>query len=146
MTDAEFELQKNRIEPLLKKWCHVLGLGWWRIKAVYEREQDAAPATGTQYHTGKWGRAMSTNVDWRYASGVITAYLLQTALIDDDELERCIVHECCHIFLNETRTSDKEDWLDHEERVATILSRAFIWLRDAVKEDTVAKMPSHPEE
>lgn len=46
--------------------------------------------------------------------------------IGDKELERCFVHELMHIFLSETG----DDWLDHEERVASTLTKAFLWQRD----------------
>lgn len=138
MTDAEYEAQRERVKPLFEKWAHALGLAWWSLTLEYEREEDAAPVRGTEFHTGKWGRAMSTNVDWRYARGTITAYMPMVKTLSDEELERTVVHELCHVFLNETRTADKADWLDHEERVAETLAKAFLWLRDSVREE-VAK-------
>lgn len=34
-----------------------------------------------------------------------------------------------HVFLNEMR----EEGIDHEERVATMLSKAFLWTREAMR-------------
>lgn len=136
MTDAEYEAQRERVRPLFEKWVRALGLGWWELKLEFEREESAAPITGTQYHTGTWGTAFLCNVDWRYSRGTITAYMPLLGSMSDEELERSVVHELCHVFLNEARTADKDDWLDHEERVATTLTKAFLWLRDSVREET----------
>ena len=47
------------------------------------------------------------------------------------EIEKVVVHELMHVFLNETR----EEGIDHEERVATQLQKAFFWIRNGIMED-----------
>jgi len=44
--------------------------------------------------------------------------------MDGDEIERAVVHELCHILVNEMR----EDEIHHEERVVTGLQKAFMWV------------------
>jgi hypothetical protein len=61
--------------------------------------------------------------------------------LSDEDLERCVVHELVHVFLNEARENG-EDWLDHEERVASTLAQAFIWLRDHARESVSANIAS----
>jgi hypothetical protein len=51
----------------------------------------------------------------------------------DAVLERAFVHELMHIFLKETRETGR-DWLDHEERVASVLTKAFLGLRTHVEQ------------
>ena len=55
----------------------------------------------------------------------------------DDELEWAFVHELAHVFLNEMRQED--DAAAHEERCASQLADAFIWLRESVEAETRKK-------
>lgn len=136
MTDAEYEEQQNRVRPLLDKWIKGLGLlDWWDIDIIYDRE--VATVEEREKRSGNWETTFRCNVDWRYAEASIRVYCPTIADINDECLERAVVHELGHIFLNETR-QDEKDWLDHEERVATMLAKAFIQLRDSLKEDAVA--------
>jgi predicted SprT family Zn-dependent metalloprotease len=47
--------------------------------------------------------------------------------MDADSIEKIVVHELMHVFLNEMR----EKGIDHEERVATMLSQAFLWVKES---------------
>ena len=46
------------------------------------------------------------------------------------QIERIAVHELCHILVNEMRESE----MCHEERVVTMLTKAFLWVEAAAKE------------
>ena len=137
MTDAEFEVQKKRIEKLRKWWYGALGLGWWLITYQYVRdgfEVDGERAPNT---------VASTHADWRYLHATIQWNIraLDSKEIGDEELEGIFVHEVMHIFVNEFRDGSQQserterDALAHEERVCTQLAKAFLWTRDkALKE------------
>jgi hypothetical protein len=106
-----------------------LGLAWWDIEFAYERgsfEVDGEKAPST---------VASCAANWRYGQAYIQFNMEQVAEQSDEKLERVFVHELMHIFLNETREND-DDWLDHEERVATTLTKAFLWLRDSLTQQT----------
>lgn len=124
MTDAEFQAQRERIEPVAQRWIAALGLGFWSITLVWARED---------YHESEPGTPRSSiarcKADWRYAHATITFNVPKFVDEDDDDLEGIVVHELMHVFLSEARWVDGEDSdsLDHEERVATMLAKAFRW-------------------
>lgn len=126
MNDEEYERQKQRLLTLIDRWVSALGLGWWDIEFAYERgsfEVDGEPAPNA---------VASCAANWRYGHAYIQFNMQQVAAQSDPQhLERAFVHELMHIFLNETREND-DDWLDHEERVASTLTKAFLWLRDSL--------------
>lgn len=133
MTDEEYEAQKRRILALCQKWVSPIGLGWWDIEFGYERanfEVDGNPSHDA---------VAKCTANWRYGHAYIGFNMPRVQEQTDERLERCFVHELMHIFLNETRESD-DDWLDHEERVASTLTKAFLWLRDSMVPDAV---PAH---
>ena len=135
MTDAEYEAEKARVGGLFQKWVAALGLNWWQIEIEYVRE-NATPGSGV-IQDASFQATFKVRAAWQYARASITAYLPAIEDMEGHDLEMSVVHELCHIFLNETRDPDTErsDWLDHEERVATTLAKAFIWLRDSVIEE-----------
>lgn len=51
--------------------------------------------------------------------------------MSDEEIEYVVVHELMHVFLNEMREQGQQ----HEERVATLLAKAFLWVRDQTREE-----------
>jgi hypothetical protein len=132
MDDAEFERQKQRIRDLAQKWIGPLGLAWGTISMAYCRTRDEfdpsdAPSLSVDTTVAK------CRTDWRYAQSTITWVLPNVAEQDDEKLELIFVHELMRIFLNEMRWYEHEGHgIDHEERVATTLAKAFLWLRDAL--------------
>ncbi|MDZ4249527.1 MAG: hypothetical protein U0990_05495 [Candidatus Nanopelagicales bacterium] len=126
MDDAEFEAQKARIETAFHRWQNPLGLGYWLVHLIWERE-------GRDFESHTDGQTRSTCAarcfaDWRYNEATITFNVPLYSDMDDDTVERTVVHELMHIFLNEVR----EEGLPHEERVASHLTSAFRWVRDSV--------------
>jgi len=123
MNDAEYDTQKARIQVLIDRWVRRIGLGWWDLSFEYVRaefEVDGKPAPET---------SARCTANWRYGHAHLAFNMPRVADLEDQDLERCFVHELMHIFLNEARESG-DDWLDHEERVASTLTKAFLWLRD----------------
>lgn len=133
MNDKEYAAQKSRIEHLAEKWMQPLGLKWWHIKLVYNREADGDRDDGRCC-------VAYTTVDWHYLLGTITFNMQAVAEQSDGDLENQFVHECCHILINEMRMwGDHDKAIKHEERVATTLASAFIWTKEAGKDEARPK-------
>ncbi|MGA9769182.1 MAG: hypothetical protein WBV94_09085 [Blastocatellia bacterium] len=122
MTDAEYDKLKDKIRALAEKWVKPLGLNQWKIDLTYKRE---GLATTEDNARENWGVAARTPVLWQYLSASIEFNMPYLAEFSDEDLEYIFVHELMHIFLNEMR----EEGIKHEERTATTLAWAFIWLR-----------------
>ena len=132
MNDAEYDALRLRIGTLIDRWVKTLGLGWWTIAFEYERES-------AEFHVDDEPRpktAACCVADWKYIHATITFNMRRCFPLNDDELERIFVHELMHVFLHETREGRTEDGWLHEERVASTLAQAFIWIR----EDSVKKL------
>lgn len=109
---------KDLIEAKATYWARVLGLGDWDIDfklAKRDREDELT--------------AGEANVQWQYQQATITFYSKVLKGLDADAIEKIVVHELMHVFLNEMR----EEGIDHEERVATMLSKAFLWVKGVEK-------------
>lgn len=107
---------KDLIQAKATYWANVLGLGNWDMEfklAKCDKECDAV--------------AGEAKVQWQYQQAIITFYRKGLKGLDADGVEQIIVHELMHVFLNEMR----EEGIDHEERVATMLSKAFLWVKGA---------------
>ena len=138
MNDEVYEAQKARLMAIMERWKKPLGLGYWNIKVVYERDSGeyARKADGGD---ATLESSMSCASDWRYAHATITANLNEVAKTDDAELEYQVIHEFMHIFLGEVRPARAEGGMQaaldeehkgHEEHAATMLAKAFLWVRD----------------
>lgn len=123
MTDKEFEALKKRIDKYCKKWRAMLGLKWWRIKYVWDRE-----SKGQDTGTSQYQEAASTSVQWPYLDATITFNMPCLISETDEELEDSILHEHIHVLVNEMRNFD--DGVCHEERVVSTLTNAFLWTYD----------------
>ena len=123
MTDKEFNALKKRIWPLCKKWRAMLGLKWWRITYVWDRE-----STGRDTGTTQYKECATNSVQWAYKDAKITFNM--PCLMDepDEELEKDVIHEHVHILVNEMRYFD--EGVCHEERVVSDLTCAFQWTYD----------------
>lgn len=129
MTDAEFEQQKARVGVIADKWLDELGLNWWSTRFQWHRESPVA-----EHNEGvRFCIACRCHADWQYLEATIQVYLPELEDLTDERIERIMVHEFCHMLVNELRDVS-DDWLKHEERVCTTLATAFLWVRDAGKE------------
>ena len=133
MTDAEFEGLKSKLMALDEMWCETLGLRWWALGYVYDR-QGKKPSSGT------FSEVARCDVKWWRKVAVITFDMPALLKSPDDELEKVFVHELMHIFLHEARELDNGDSsvFKHEERVATDLTSAFLWLKESLTKDKEA--------
>jgi hypothetical protein len=106
-------------------WARNLGLGYQHTDLLFVDYIENDLETGGRYiNPDQIGEC---HADWRYQNNVIYIAINRLKDMDKEEIERSILHELMHIFLNEMR----EDGIDHEERVATNLQKAFIWVRDS---------------
>lgn len=111
-----------RCQPLFDEWLTKLGLMWWSVEiSYYDKRKQFRKDNGGIAAARVWA-------DWRYMSANISVCVPVVATMDDDDLERAIVHELCHALVNEMRESDPD--IKHEERVVTTLTSAFMWVRD----------------
>lgn len=134
MTDAEFAALKARVRALADKWIGPLGLKWWRVELDFDR---AGFERSEEMRAGNQFCLMRCYVMWQYLTATIEVNAPECAELTDERLEETFVHELAHIFLHEMRAigERREGWLDHEERVATQLGRAFIWLREGAERE-----------
>lgn len=121
MNDAALAVQQERIRLLGERWVDLIGLTHWEIEYYWHHESIPDYESAT----------MCCAVDWRYMHAGISVCCERCEEIDDKKLETIFVHELMHIFLHETRGDREPDqYLDHEERVATMLATALINTRD----------------
>lgn len=118
MKDKEI---KRLIREYMKWWVRHTGAGFWRVNMRWEEV--------IEWEDGHLDTAAFCTCDWKYEEATITFALSRLRNLKKWEIESAVVHEIMHIFLNETR----EKGIEHEERIATQLAKAFIWVRDAKK-------------
>lgn len=116
-------IKTRKVKKLLKKyftyWAHWTGLGYWNVHLRFENEVKDGP--GETFIEGH------CQADWRYQFATITFYPKAMRHLAAAEIESAVVHELVHVFLCEMR----EDGIDHEERTATQLEKAFLWVKNA---------------
>jgi len=118
MKDKEI---KRLVRKYTKWWVHWMGLGYGEVDLRWEEV--------IEWEDGHLDTAAFCTCDWKYQTATITFALSRMRDLKKREIEEVCVHELCHIFLNEMR----ENEIHHEERVATQLSKAFLWVRGAIK-------------
>jgi len=120
-----FKKQRARVRRYFTWWIPRLALGAWSIDVLYQRRRDYR-----QEHDASANSAMTTYVDWRYLDAAIYVNVSRVHGMSDTELERAVVHELCHLMVNELRQAcGRDDANDHEERVVSHLAKAFQWVR-----------------
>jgi len=129
MKKKAFKRTRRHIQSLLDTWLTQLGLKWWSIEVrYYDSEKGFRKADGRAV-------AMRVTSDWRYMSLCIDVNTPACARQTDDDLERIVVHELSHALVNEMR----EGGIDHEERVVTTLTKAFMWVRDLTRSEATSE-------
>lgn len=120
-------MKKKKARKIARKyflwWVHALGLDYGRVSILYVDQIEDTLEDGTiLINPNLTGRC---HTDWRYQETTIYISLDAIKRMDKGEIEKVVVHELMHVFLNEMR----EEGIDHEERVATNLQKAFVWVR-----------------
>lgn len=111
------------IKAAFAKWIPRLGLAWWDIEIVYYDDPNEIIQRFRIIETGEMVPANVT-AQWMYADAKININLPAFELIDPGVIERVVVHELCHLLVNEMREGE----IHHEERVVTQLTKAFFWV------------------
>lgn len=113
-------MKEKTIDKFINKWTYRLGLRWWKVRAdYYDNPSDIIRVFGN----GDNVVVARSICDWRYATCTLQINLPALLEMNKDDAEFVIVHELCHALVNEMR----EEGIDHEERVVTGLTKAFLW-------------------
>lgn len=110
------------------KWIPMLGLAWWDLEIVYYDDPTEIVNRFRNDDNGIVTMFVSTN--WIYAESRVSVNLPALTDMTPDKIERTVVHELCHILVNEMREGE----LHHEERVVTGLTKAFMWTESMTKD------------
>lgn len=130
MKRKAYKRHRKRVQRCLCEWVPKTGLAWWHVTASwYDDEAEFRKTDGESV------AAFRVWADWRYMTADLAVNVPAVARLDDDELERAVVHELCHALVNEMR----EGGIDHEERVVTTLASAFMWVRDVTRREGVVE-------
>lgn len=121
--------KQELIKAAFDKWIVRLGLAWWDIEIVYYDDPMEIINRFRQIETGEMVPATVT-AQWMYADAKISINLPTFEYIEDDKIERVVVHELVHILVNEMREED----ICHEERVVSTLTKAFFWVDEFARE------------
>lgn len=133
MTDAEYAIQRQRVEACFNHWLwRMRVIGVWQITFHWIRHHsikipEKAGIFDEITH-------FETVTDWDRLTAGVAVYLQTIDDLNDDELSRAILEEIVHILINEMRewryyderTDDAKMFVSHEERVAAWLVRS-IW-------------------
>lgn len=114
-------LQKvsDTLKRYVGKWVPILGLDSWELTVDY------VLAPSNDCIVDQAGRAC---VRWKYKEAEVSFYLSSITEVDEARLEYIVVHELCHVLLNQMRGVMNWDHNDmaNEERVVTETARSFI--------------------
>lgn len=102
-------------------WGYRLGLRWWNIDLVF---YDDPNSILQNFGTGGDQTVLAvTYVSWQYGTAKMLFNVPAFSKLDKHEIERAVLHELCHVLVNEMREGE----IHHEERVVTCLQKAFMW-------------------
>ena len=128
MNDAEYDAEFARVKALRDRWHYRIVPPDWKVSWDFWREPLPTRAD-EEISSGRVAADCLAN--WRYMAADIRIDLSHTRNLSADELEEIVVHEYCHIFVNELRPAEwTQDRLDHEEHAVQTLTRRFLSLRD----------------
>lgn len=121
-------MNRKRTRKYIKKrflwWLHWMGLKWWLVTLQFvDSLTPQNPLTELDTCLAR------TYASWEYLEATVKVNLPEATGRTKEQLERMIVHELSHILVNEMRY----EGIEHEERVCSTLTKAFIWVRDASK-------------
>ena len=107
------------IRTTMKRLKVKMGLGLWKIEVEYlSAIENELPNCATV--------AQCTPI-WQYMTATVEINMKEFCLLTEEEQERVLIHELCHVLVAEMREEDQDR--KHEERVVTTLTDAFIWMR-----------------
>lgn len=141
ISDAEYDEIQERVDRTVRAWTHRLGLRWWWIKVVIDTDAASFEHSSDERDSAAFRTTTNMEVvsDWQRMTATIRVNAYAVLEVDDAELEEWIVHELCHVLVSEMRTPAWSEptaqeimaQMDHEERVVTMLTKAFGWTYQA---------------
>lgn len=121
MKKKEYKRAKKRFEKIAWAWAYRMGLRWWDLHFSFHRKTPKKFKRKDGHQTG-----VRVLARWQYLEAYFEVNTPAVAKLSDAELEVVIVHELCHVLVNEMR----EKGVKHEERVCSRLSQAFLWTKE----------------
>lgn len=134
MTDAEYTAQKKRVKSIWDKWSNMLGLRTWQRVSIEYFRDDVLPRHDGESDRTPTAAVADVRTHWQYRTAHVRICLPAAMNEDDYNLEYIIVHEMCHMLVNEMR--EEEDRHNHEEHVVTGLAMAFGWVERITEQET----------
>lgn len=133
MKKKEYRRQKSRIGPLFEEWAERLRLHNFAIVVTYydNRKQFRKEAKASK------NAVMSVTPDWRYLTADIRVCVPMVVSLDEEKLERFVIHELLHVALNHAfgwRLDRSMDEIANEEHVVSHLTTVLYELVDKGKE------------
>jgi hypothetical protein len=108
--------KKKLFEETLKKWIPILCLGYWRITTEFCDSHEFIRIENST-------TALAfCHANWTYLTAIIRVNNDHLQEEEDSRIVFIVVYELGHCLLNEMR----EEGIDHEERVATLLAQSFL--------------------
>ena len=123
-------MKQKKIKYLLGRskvfWEHWLGLEYWTVNAYLKPGKPR----------GRNGEHLFglCHVSWEYMEAALELFPENMKHLNEDQLERGVLHELVHILINEMR-SKKGKRMKHEERVVAGLVTAFMWTKIAYRNE-----------
>jgi len=111
-------------------WQLRLGLKWWVIDLCFHRDPATIIERFSNPGDGEGVTLAMTTVRWQYLTATIEFNLPSWKGLSEKSIEHHILHELCHILVNEMREGE----IHHEERVVTGLTDAFLWTEENIKD------------
>ncbi len=110
------------IKEYARKWTWRLGLRWWLVDLEF---YDHPKSIRRIFATDDSEDTVLAVVfaQWQYNTAKVLFNVPGCAKLEPEKLEEVVLHELCHILVNEMREGEKH----HEERVVSGLQRAFHW-------------------
>ena len=124
----EHKINKTRkmVKAALDKWLKPMGLLWWDVTInLYEDPGDVVRVFRDA--SSDTTVVANTAVNWIYGTATINFNVPALRGMSQRDIEKVVVHECCHILVGEMREGEAH----HEERVVTGLTKAFMWVESA---------------
>ena len=124
----EMEALREKCESFFEEWRMRMGLNWWDITYNYYSD------TGDFIRDHDRIVLMQCSTDWTRINSVIDVCVPALSGKTDKQIERTVVHELVHILVNEMAELDDPD-SKHQERVVSLLTKAFMWTRELTQDE-----------
>jgi predicted SprT family Zn-dependent metalloprotease len=121
MKKQKFKRARKRFNRIALEWATRMGLKWWSLHFLYYGKTPKKFRREDGHQT-----AVRVLARWQYLEAYFEVNTPAIARMSDSELEALVVHEMCHVLVNEMR----EKGIKHEERVCSRLAQAFLWTKE----------------